>query len=103
MKIHSQLLPNHPPEMRRCLVPPLAEIDLTHPVGVERVALVWVYHNHKETTIGVDQLRLIASLQVPEYGSVVEIGQIDHVLAFFKLENREFESLPILQNFLLKM
>ena len=88
MKIPIQLFPNHRPEMRRCLVPPLAEIDLTHPVGVERVALVRVHHNHKETAIGVDQLRLVASLQVPEYGSVVEIGQVDHVLAFFKLENR---------------
>ena len=72
-------------------------------MGVERIALVRIYDNHKKTTVGVDQLRLVASLQVPEYGSVVEIGQIDHVLAFFKLENREFESLSILQNFLLKM
>ena len=72
-------------------------------MGVERVTLVGVDNNHKKTTVGVDQLGLVPSLQVPKYGSVVEIGQIDHVLAFFKLENREFESLPILQNFHLKV
>ena len=33
----------------------------------------------------MDHLRGIASLQVPEDGSVVEEGQVDHVLALLKL------------------
>ena len=40
------------------------------------------------TRVGMDQLGLVTSLQVPEDGGVIEISQVDHVLAFFKLENR---------------
>ena len=39
----------------------------------------------------MDQLRLVASLQVPEDGGVVKIGQIHHVLAFFKLGSKSSE------------
>ena len=37
------------------------------------------------TRVGVDQLGLVTSLQVPEDGSVIEEGQVDHVLALLKL------------------
>ena len=30
------------------LLSPLAQVDLAHPVGVDRVPLVWVDDNHKE-------------------------------------------------------
>ena len=33
----------------------------------------------------MDQFSLITGLQVPEDGGVVEVGQIDHVLALLKL------------------
>ena len=33
----------------------------------------------------MDHLGLVAGLQVPEDGRVVEEGQVDHVLAFLKL------------------
>ena len=45
------------------------------------------------TRVGMDQLGLVTSLQVPEDGSVIEIGQVDHVLALFKLRNRTFQFL----------
>ena len=45
------------------------------------------------TRVGVDQLGLVTSLQVPENGSVIEIGQVDHVLALLKLRNRTFQFL----------
>ena len=35
--------------MGRALVPPLAQIDLAHPVRVERVTLVGVDHNNEES------------------------------------------------------
>merc|ERR1719430_2020275 len=73
------------PEMGGALVPPLAEVDLAHPVGVEGVPLVGVDNNHEQTRVGVDELGLVASLQVPEHGGVVEVGQVDHVLALLKL------------------
>ena len=42
------------------------------------------YHN-KETRVGVDHLALVAGLQIPEDRSIVEEGQVHHVLAFLKL------------------
>ena len=33
----------------------------------------------------MDELSLVAGLQVPEDGSVVEVGQVDHVLALLEL------------------
>ena len=37
------------------------------------------------TRVGVDHLGLVAGLQVPEDGGVVEVGQVDHVLALLEL------------------
>ena len=37
------------------------------------------------TRVGMDHLGLVAGLQVPEDGGVVEEGQVDHVLALLKL------------------
>ena len=45
------------------------------------------------TRVGMDQLGLVTSLQIPEDGSVIEIGQVDHVLALFKLRNRTLQFL----------
>ena len=42
------------------------------------------YHN-EETGVGVDHLRLVSGLQVPEHGGIVEEGQVHHVLALLKL------------------
>ena len=47
----------------------------------------------------MDQLRLVASLQVPEYGGVVKIGQIHHVLAFFKLGSKSSELFIVVKHF----
>merc|ERR1719211_628138 len=73
------------PQMGRALVPPLSEVDLAHPVGVEGVPLVGVDNHHEQTRVGVDELGLVTGLQVPEHGGVVEVGQVDHVLALLKL------------------
>ena len=32
----------------------------------------------------MDHLGLVAGLQVPEDGSIIEVGQVDHVLALLK-------------------
>ena len=37
------------------------------------------------TRVGMDHLGLVAGLQVPEDGGVVEEGQVHHVLALLKL------------------
>merc|ERR550519_2229927 len=73
------------PQVGRGLVPPLAEVNLTYPVGIQWVTFVGVNDHHKQTRVGVDQLGLVASLQVPEDRGVIKIGKVDHVLAFLKL------------------
>ena len=73
------------PEMRRNLITPLAKIDLADSVSVQRITLVGVDNNHEETRVGVNHLSLVSGLQVPEDRSIIEEGQVDHVLALFKL------------------
>merc|ERR1719328_702165 len=89
------------PEMGWALVPPLTKIDLAHPVGVERVALVGVDNHDEEARVGVDQLGLVAGLQVPEDGGVVEVGQVDHVLALLELGRVDTADLSSLEGELL--
>ena len=52
---------------------------------VQWVPLVRVDNDHEQAGISVDHLRLVARLQVPEDGGIVEEGQVDHVLALLKL------------------
>merc|ERR1719208_64450 len=73
------------PEMRRNLITPLAKIDLADSVSVQRITLVGVDNNHEETRVGMDHLGLVSGLQIPEDRSVIEEGQVDHVLALLKL------------------
>merc|ERR1719234_1569558 len=89
------------PQVRRAFVPPLAKVDLANAMGIERVALVGVHHNDKQAGVGVDQLGLVAGLQVPEDRSVVEVGQVDHVLALLKLGGVDTADLASLQGELL--
>merc|ERR1719486_1636542 len=89
------------PEMGWALVPPLAKVDLAHPVGVERVTLVGVDNHNEETGVGVDQLRLVPGLQVPEHGGVVEVSQVDHVLALLELGRVDTADLSSLEGELL--
>ena len=44
---------------------------------------------HKETRVGVDHLGLVAGLQVPEDGGVVEESQVDHVLALLEPDHKQ--------------
>merc|ERR1719398_259169 len=89
------------PQVGRAFVPPLAQVDLANPVGVEWVTLVWVDNNHEQARVGVDQLGLVAGLQVPEDRCVVEVGQVDHVLALLKLGRVDATNLASLQGELL--
>ena len=73
------------PSIFHYLVPPFVHVDLAHPLSVDWVTLVRVDHNDKKARIGVDHLRLVAGLQVPEDRGVIEEGQVDHVLASLKL------------------
>ena len=71
--------------MGRTFIPPLAQVDLGHPVGVDGLALVRIDHNYEETRVGVNHLGLVAGLQVPEDRGIIEEGEVDHVLNLFKL------------------
>ena len=41
--------------MQLCLVSPLAEVDLAHPVGVDGVTLVRVDDNAEQTRVGLEK------------------------------------------------
>ena len=51
---------------------------------------------------GVNQLGLVATLQVVEDGSIIEIGQIDHVVTLLKLRRVDLANLVGLEGFFLE-
>merc|ERR1719420_768414 len=73
------------PKMGWDLITSLSQVDLAAPVGVQGITLVGVDNNNEETRVGVDKLGLVTGLQVPEDGSIIEEGQVDHVLNFLEL------------------
>merc|ERR1719394_1775478 len=73
------------PKMGWDLITSLSKVDLAAPVGVQGITLVGVDNNNEETRVGVVKLGLVTSLQVPEDGSIIEEGQVDHVLDFLEL------------------
>ena len=47
--------------------------------------------------VGMDQLGLVSGLQVPEDRCVIEVGQVDHVLALLKLRGVDTTDLTSLK------
>jgi hypothetical protein len=70
--------------MRRDFIASLAKIDFCNPVGVETITLVRVDDYHEKTRVGMDHLSLVTGLQIPEDRSIIEEGQVDHVLTFLE-------------------
>ena len=68
-------------DMRRNLIPPLGTVHSNRSHGVDRKPLVRVDCNAEKSGVGVNQSLNIALLQVEQDGSIVEIGQVRHVLA----------------------
>jgi hypothetical protein len=52
---------------------------------------------------GVDKLGLVADLQVMEDRSIIQEGQVGHVLTFLKLGRVDLTNLSRRKNFFLKM
>ena len=73
------------PQVGRDLVTSLAEVHLDHGGSVDGEPLVGVDHHTEQAGVGVDQLGLVASLQVPEDGAVIKECEVSHVLALLKL------------------
>merc|ERR1712012_1535740 len=78
------------------LITSLAKINLADSVSVQRITLVGVDNNNEETRVGVDHLGLVSGLQVPEDRSIIEEGQVDHVLALLKLGRIDLANLSTL-------
>merc|ERR1712128_236597 len=76
-------------------------IMVTTDMDMDTVMDVGVDNHHKEARVGVDQLGLVTGLQVPEDRSVVEVGQVDHVLALLELRGVDPTDLASLQGELL--
>merc|ERR1712015_375984 len=85
------------PQMGWDFITPLAEVDLGAPEGVERISLVGVDDNHEKTGVSMDQLALVAGLEIPEDRSVIEESQVDHVLALLELGRIDLSNLGALQ------
>ena len=71
--------------MGRNFIPPLANIQLDHRLGIDGKALVGVDNHTEEARVGVDKFGLEADLQVVEDRGIIEEGQVGHVLTFLKL------------------
>ena len=89
--------------MGRDLIPPLAQVQFHYSWGVDRVTLVRVNHNAKEARVGVDKFGLVADLQVMEHRSIIEEGQVGHVLTLLKLGRIDLPQLLALEDFFLKL
>merc|ERR1719443_178559 len=84
------------PEMGWDLITSLTEIDLAAPVSVQRITLVGVDNNNEEARVGVDKLGLVTGLQIPEDRSIIEEGQVDHVLDLLELRRIDLATLSSL-------
>ena len=70
--------------MRGNLIPSLTQVQLHHSGCVDGKSLVGINHNTKQSRVGVDELGLIASLQVPIDRGIIEKGQVCHVFTLLK-------------------
>jgi len=82
--------------------PPLANVDLHGPLGVDREPLVGVDGNTEETRVGVDELILVPDNRVPQDASIIEVSQARHVIAAVKLGRVDLSNLVLLENFFLE-
>ena len=71
--------------MRWNLVSPLAEIELYTGGSVNRISLVRIDDNTKESRIGVDKFGLESNVQIMEDRRIIKICQICHVFNLLKL------------------
>ena len=88
-------------DVRRHLVASFALVDGDGAVGVDGEPLVRVDGHAEQARVGVDQLDEVALLQVVEHRSVVEVGQVGHVLAFLVLGRVHLGHLLLLEVLLL--
>ena len=109
-------------EVRRDLVPPLAQVDLDRRQRVDRVPLVRVHRHAEQAGVGlqksdiqrtyniakisadtyVDHFGLVARLEVPQHRRLVQVGQVGHVLALFELGRVHLGDLVALEALFLK-
>merc|ERR1719376_1141479 len=76
---------SHSEDVRPALCPPLTNIQLHGPQGVDGETLVGVDGDTEEAGVGVDELGLVPDHRVPEDASVSKEGEISHVLRHIKL------------------
>ena len=63
--------------------------------------LVRIDSDTEETRVGVDELVDISHFQVPEHRSVIQVGQVGHVLAAVKLGRVHLPNLILLEHLLI--
>ena len=81
----------------------LAFIQFDNFFSIDRKSMIWVDNNAKKARVGVDQFSLVADLQVVEDRSIIEEGQVSHILALLKLGWIDLTQLLRLENLFLKI
>ena len=89
------------PQMRRNLIFSLAKIHVDYSWCIDWVSFVWIYDDTEETRVSVDQLALESGIQVVEDRCLIQIGQVGHIFAFFKLRWVSLTDLFRFENFFL--
>ena len=79
-----------------------AKIQFNHGGSVNWVSLVWIYNDAKQSRVSVDKLSFEPNFQVVEYGSIVKIRQIGHILTLFKFWRIDLSDFLRFENFFLK-
>jgi hypothetical protein len=79
--------------VRRRLVSPLVPVERSHDGSVHHEPFVRVNTDAEETRVGVDLEDLVAGSQIVQDATLVEDGQVGHVLLLFELGGVAFKHL----------
>jgi hypothetical protein len=82
-------------------ITPLATVQLGAAVGVDGEALVGVDSDAEKTRVSIDKLVIVSLLEIMQYGSVVEVCQIGHILSFLVFGRVDLGHLVLLEVLLL--
>ena len=89
--------------MRRNLIFSLSKIHLHHCWGVDRISLVGIDDDTKQSRVGVDQFGLESCFQIMKHRSIIKISKICHVFTLLEFRWINLSNFIGLKDFFLKM
>merc|ERR1712106_398836 len=70
------------PQVWWSFISPLSLVYFENPWSIDWESLVGIYHNTKQSRIGVDKFCLISRFQIPENRSFIQECEVCHVFTF---------------------